>query len=103
MPVYPYRCNACQREFEITQRMVDPDLVKCEVCGEHKLEKLVSWQSFAGGTTDAALYSSHEKIWSDKHRRPKGEAPQAKEVPPEQAVADALRAKLEAEERAKKR
>lgn len=103
MPVYPYRCNGCKREFEITQRMVDPDLVKCEVCGEPKLEKLVSWQSFAGGTTDAALYKEGEKLWSDKHRRPQDEAPKAKEVPPEQAVADALRAKLEEEERTKKR
>ena len=103
MPVYPYRCNACKREFEITQRMVDPDLTKCEVCGEQKLEKLLSWSSFAGGTSDAALYSPTEKLWSDKARRPKDDAPKQTDIPPEQAVADALRAKLEAEERAKKR
>lgn len=98
MPVYPYRCNGCKREFEITQRMADPDLVKCEVCGEQKLEKLISWASFAGGTTDAALYSPTEKLWSDKGRRPK-EAAKTDEVPPEQAVADALAAKIDAEKR----
>jgi len=97
MPVYPYRCNACKREFEIKQRMSDPDLVKCEVCGEQKLEKLVSWPSFAGGTTDAALYDVNMPMWSDKGRRPK-EAEQA-EVPPEQAVADALAAKIDAEKK----
>jgi len=46
MPVYEYRCNACQREFEIQQKMSDDDLVKCEVCGEDKLEKLISWSAF---------------------------------------------------------
>jgi putative FmdB family regulatory protein len=96
MPVYPYRCNACKREFEVRQRMADPDLVKCEVCGEQKLEKLISWASFAGGTADSALYNVNEPLWSDKGKRPQ-EAAKSDEVPPEQAVADALAAKIDAE------
>jgi putative FmdB family regulatory protein len=55
MPVYEYRCNACQREFEYQQKMTDDDLVKCEVCGEDKLEKLISWSAFRlGGMTDSS-------------------------------------------------
>lgn len=50
MPMYDYRCNACQREFEYQQKMADPDLVTCEVCGEDKLEKLISWSAFQIGS-----------------------------------------------------
>ena len=46
MPMYEYRCNACKREFEYEQRMSDDDLVTCEVCGEDKLEKLISRTAF---------------------------------------------------------
>jgi putative FmdB family regulatory protein len=60
MPTYEYRCNACRREFEYQQRMADPDLVKCEACGEDKLEKLISWSAFQlkGGGWYKDLYSS---------------------------------------------
>ena len=46
MPTYEYRCNACKREFEYEQRISDDDLVKCEACGEDKLEKLISRTAF---------------------------------------------------------
>ncbi|MBL0214566.1 MAG: zinc ribbon domain-containing protein [Myxococcales bacterium] len=60
MPTYEYRCNACKREFEYQQRMADDDLVKCEVCGEDKLEKLISWSAFQlkGSGWYKDLYSS---------------------------------------------
>ena len=60
MPTYEYRCNACNREFEFQQRMSDPDLVKCEVCGEDKLEKLISRTAFQlkGSGWYKDLYSS---------------------------------------------
>src|SRR4051812_1118026 len=60
MPTYEYRCNACKREFEYQQKMADPDLVKCEACGEDKLEKLISWSAFQlkGGGWYKDLYSS---------------------------------------------
>lgn len=63
MPTYEYRCNACHREFEYQQRMVDDDLVKCEVCGEDKLEKLISRTAFQlkGSGWYKDLYSSNPK------------------------------------------
>lgn len=77
MPTYEYRCNACRREFEYVQKMSDPDLVKCESCGEDKLEKLISWTSFQlkGGGWYKDLYSSNPaqamKDSVDKGRPPK--------------------------------
>ena len=60
MPTYEYRCNACKREFEYEQRMSDDDLVTCEVCGEPKLEKLISRTAFQlkGSGWYKDLYSS---------------------------------------------
>jgi putative FmdB family regulatory protein len=45
MPTYEYHCNACHREFEYQQKMSDADLVRCEACGQDKLERLISWTS----------------------------------------------------------
>lgn len=33
MPVYTYHCDACGKEFEVTQRMSDEPLTECP-CGE---------------------------------------------------------------------
>ena len=33
MPTYEYECPRCPRVFEIKQRITEPALVTCEVCG----------------------------------------------------------------------
>jgi len=33
MPMYTYRCNQCDHEFQVRQRMVDDPLTECPVCG----------------------------------------------------------------------
>ena len=33
MPNYGYRCQSCQREFEVQQRMSDPPQATCPECG----------------------------------------------------------------------
>ncbi|HEY8756776.1 MAG TPA: FmdB family zinc ribbon protein [Candidatus Dormibacteraeota bacterium] len=33
MPNYGYRCQSCQREFEVLQRMADPPQADCPDCG----------------------------------------------------------------------
>src|SRR6478609_4212793 len=60
MPVYEYKCNACGREFEVQQRMSDPELTDCEVCGKPALERLISRTAFTlkGGGWYKDLYSS---------------------------------------------
>lgn len=32
MPLYAYRCNDCEHEFETRQRMADDPLTECPVC-----------------------------------------------------------------------
>jgi putative FmdB family regulatory protein len=33
VPTYEYECAACHRVFEIRQRISEPPLTKCDVCG----------------------------------------------------------------------
>ncbi len=33
MPIYTYRCNENDHEFQVRQRMVDDPLTECVVCG----------------------------------------------------------------------
>ncbi len=68
MPTYEYRCNACKREFEYQQRMVDDDKVTCEACGQDALEKLISRTafSFKGGGWYKDLYASPKPEGGDK-------------------------------------
>lgn len=60
MPIYEYKCNACQREFEYQQRMSDPEKTECEACGASALERLISRTAFQlkGGGWYKDLYSS---------------------------------------------
>ena len=41
MPTYEYQCEKCQRVFEIRQRITEPALTTCEVCGGH-VKRLLS-------------------------------------------------------------
>ena len=41
MPIYEYQCLQCGRRMETMQKMADPPLTTCEVCGG-ALKKLVS-------------------------------------------------------------
>jgi putative FmdB family regulatory protein len=33
VPTYEYQCDACQRTFEVRQRITESPLTRCEVCG----------------------------------------------------------------------
>lgn len=33
MPIYGYRCQSCEQDFEVTQRMSDAPQAPCPVCG----------------------------------------------------------------------
>src|SRR2546427_9052058 len=41
VPTYEYQCEKCQRVFEIRQRITEPALTICEVCGGH-VKRLLS-------------------------------------------------------------
>lgn len=46
MPVYEYRCDACNIPFELRQKFSDPPADKCPKCGG-TVRKLVSAASFS--------------------------------------------------------
>src|SRR5262245_66685154 len=66
MPIYEYRCDKCEREFEVEQRITDPPLGACPKCRSRKVRRLISQTSFVlkGGGWYSDLYSSKSK--SDK-------------------------------------
>jgi len=45
MPVYEYRCNACDSRFELQQKMADPPAKECPKCAG-ELTKVVSATAF---------------------------------------------------------
>lgn len=45
MPVYEYECDACQKVFELQQRISDKALTVCPQCGG-SVRKLISRSSF---------------------------------------------------------
>lgn len=59
MPVYEYECPACEKVFEVQQRMVDAPLSQCPEC-EGPVKKIMSMSSFQlkGGGWYADGYTS---------------------------------------------
>jgi putative FmdB family regulatory protein len=41
VPTYEYQCDACQRVFEVRQRISEEPLTVCDVCGGH-VRRLIS-------------------------------------------------------------
>ncbi|MBI5197405.1 MAG: zinc ribbon domain-containing protein [Nitrospirae bacterium] len=41
MPIYEYKCQACEKTFEIMQKINDPPLTSCMHCSGH-LSKIIS-------------------------------------------------------------
>ena len=46
MPIYEYRCDACQHELEAMHKMSDAPLTDCPECREPALQKRVSAAGF---------------------------------------------------------
>jgi putative FmdB family regulatory protein len=46
MPIYEYRCEACDHELETIQKMSDPALSECPVCKQDSLKKIISAAAF---------------------------------------------------------
>ena len=46
MPIYDYRCKACEHVFDALQKMSDAPLVDCPECGAPELQKLLSAPRF---------------------------------------------------------
>jgi putative FmdB family regulatory protein len=46
MPIYEYKCRACDHEFEVEQHLNDPHIKTCPECGKDEVEKLISVSNF---------------------------------------------------------
>jgi putative FmdB family regulatory protein len=79
MPVYEYKCKACNREFEYQQRMADPDKTDCEACGQPALERLISRTAFQlkGSGWYKDLYSSSKPEAKSTESTTKTDSPAA--------------------------
>jgi putative FmdB family regulatory protein len=42
MPLYEYRCQACQRRFEVIRKFSDPELDVCALCGKGPVHRQLS-------------------------------------------------------------
>jgi putative FmdB family regulatory protein len=83
MPIYEYRCDNCEREFEVKRRITDPPLGACPKCRSRKLRRLISQTSFVlkGGGWYSDLYSSKSKSTSEStSKEGGGEAGGSKEA-----------------------
>ena len=79
MPIYEYRCEACQHELEALQKISDEPLRQCPQCHKPALRKMVSAAGFrlkgggwyetdfkSGGKKNVAGDSADSKSSSDK-------------------------------------
>ena len=46
MPIYEYKCEACEHQWEELQKISDPKITKCEKCGQETAKRLIG-----GGTS----------------------------------------------------
>lgn len=49
MPIFEYKCNTCQKEFEILTVSSKQDEVVCPDCGSKKVQKLLSASTVKSG------------------------------------------------------
>lgn len=45
MPIYEYKCKKCNQEFEILQRITEPEVKSCKFC-KGPVQKLISRTTF---------------------------------------------------------
>ncbi|MEW6378024.1 MAG: zinc ribbon domain-containing protein [bacterium] len=74
MPVYEYRCKDCGCTFEAEQRIIDPPLNACRMCGG-SVERLISRSSFVlkgDGWYVSEHPSTARKKALEKEKKPNG-------------------------------
>jgi len=69
MPLYEYKCQACDHEFEEFQKFSDKPIKKCPECGKLKVAKKISLTAF---------HLKGEGWYKDGYARP-SEKPKEKE------------------------
>jgi len=68
MPIYDYRCAACDHELEAIQKMSDDRLVDCPACEKPELKKQLSAGGFrlsGSGWYETDFKTGNKKNLSD--------------------------------------
>ena len=68
MPIYDYRCAACDHELEAIQKMSDDRLVDCPACEKPELKKQLSTAGFrlsGSGWYETDFKTGNKKNLSD--------------------------------------
>ena len=67
MPVYEYKCKACDNQFELRQKFSDAPASECPQCGG-EVEKLISAAAFSlkGGGWYAEGYGNGKSSSAEK-------------------------------------
>jgi putative FmdB family regulatory protein len=76
MPAYDYQCDSCLRTFEVRQRITEPALTTCEVCGGH-VRRLLAAAPFIlkGGGWYVTDYPSESRKQAQKSESSSSPAP----------------------------
>jgi putative FmdB family regulatory protein len=76
MPIYEYRCDKCEHEFEREQRISDDPVKTCPECRSRKVKRLISQTSFVlkGGGWYSDLYSSSKGSKGDSEGKGEGKS-----------------------------
>jgi putative FmdB family regulatory protein len=46
MPTYEYACDACNKSFEVEQRITEAPIKKCPKCGKMKARRMIAGGNF---------------------------------------------------------
>ena len=86
MPTYEYQCDACQRVFEVRQRISEAPLTACEVCGGH-VRRLLSSAPFIlkGAGWYVTDYPSESRKKAMESEKSSTTAPASTEKSPEKS------------------
>jgi putative FmdB family regulatory protein len=74
VPTYEYECSGCHRVFEVRQRISEPALTTCDVCGG-SVHRLLSSTPFIlkGGGWYVTDYPSESRKKAMESEKPKSE------------------------------
>jgi putative FmdB family regulatory protein len=80
MPVYEYACSACGGRFEAVQKINDPVLTECRLCGATAVRKVLSPTAFVlkGSGWYATDYPSADRKRSSETEKPTASPADAK-------------------------
>ncbi len=81
MPIYEYRCDSCNHEFEKLQKIADPPPAECPECGAADIRKLVSAAGFrlkGSGWYETDFKSANKRNLDDGGGKDKSEKTESK-------------------------